>query len=209
MRALSMLFLAVALTAASFLVSCSQTSNPTADQTVKAGSPVASGPVTAKTAYVAMYQSAYKWTPDVVLLRLEPKDADGMQRESGKAMVWEGTFASPRQHSYRVFSYAVAAQPPDLYQGVNIGRAIPWAGATRDVMPVDSSMFKVDSDAAYNTAANDAAAWLKKNPDKKLTTFQLGNGYSFPAPVWYAVWGTKKSGYAAFVCAATGKVLKK
>jgi hypothetical protein len=209
MRALSMASLALALTAASFLVSCSQTSNPTTEQTAKAASPAPSGPVTAKTAYTTMYQSAYKWTPDVVLLRLEPKDADGMQHNAGKSMVWEATFASASQHTYRIFTYAATAQPPDLYQGVNIGHAIPWAGATRDVMPVESSAFQLDSDTAYSTAASDAAAWLKKNPDKKLTTFQLGNGYSFSAPVWYAEWGTKKAGYVAIVNATTGKVLKK
>ena len=90
---------------------------------------------------------------------------------------------------------------------MSIGNGVPWGGVTRDVMPIQSSEFTVDSDAAYITAAADAAAWLKKSPDKKLSSFQLGNGYSFPTPVWYAMWGDKKAGYVAIVSATTGKVL--
>jgi hypothetical protein len=86
---------------------------------------------------------------------------------------------------------------------------MPWHGATQDAMPIDPSTFQVDSDAAYTAAAADAADWLKKNPDKKLTSIGLGNAYKFHVPVWYVVWGDKKSGYAAYVDAATGKVLKK
>jgi hypothetical protein len=90
-----------------------------------------------------------------------------------------------------------------------VGRALPWNGITRDVMEVKLSEFKLDSDAAYQAAAADAAAWLKKNPDKKLSTFELGNAYRFPEPVWFLMWGDKKSGYSAFVNATSGAVLKK
>ena len=51
--------------------------------------------------------------------------------------------------------------------------------------------------------------WLKKNPDKQPSSFQLGNTYRFQAPVWYLVWGDQKSGYVAYVDANTGKVLNK
>lgn len=177
--------------------------------TVKASEPSPSEAVTAKTAYLAIYKSAYKWAPDVVLLRLIPSEKSGFTFAAGKTGVWEATFASASKHEYRVFTYATAAHPPDTYKGVTVGNGVPWSGPTRDVTPIPSADFVVDSDVAYATAAADAAAWLKKNPDKKVTTFQLGNGYSFPSPVWYMVWGDKKSGYAVFVNATTGKVMKK
>jgi len=202
----------VLVVAISLLSGCSQPSNPAGSNvaTVKANEPSnPSQSVTAKTAYVAMYTSAYKWAPDLVMLRLAPKDVPGFTNSGGKAAVWEATFASASKHEGRVFSYAVAARPPDIYQGVTVGSAIPWGGVTRDVMPIASSEFTVDSDVAFTVASTDAAAWLKKNPDKKLSSFQLGNGYSFPAPVWYVMWGDKKLGYVAFVNATTGKVLKK
>jgi hypothetical protein len=49
---------------------------------------------------------------------------------------------------------------------------------------------------------------LKKNPDKALSSFALGNTFGFHAPVWYLMWGDKKSGYIAYVDANSGKVLK-
>lgn len=216
MPAFRKICLAAAVLAAIFvLFSCSQTPRqPAANQaTNEAAKPAESaspsGPVTAKTAYWEMYKSAYKWAPDIVLLRLTPKDVPGLAAEGGKAAIWEATFASPAQHAFRVFTYAIAAQPPDIYKGVNIGNSIAWAGVTREVMPISMSDVKIDSDAAYAAAAADGEAWLKKNPDKKLSNFQLGNGYSFPAPVWYVVWGEKKAGYVAYVNATTGKILKK
>jgi len=203
---------AAALAAIFMLFSCSQTSQRTAanEATAKAAEPSSpSGPITAKTAYWEMYKSAYKWAPDIVLLRLEPKDIPGLAAGGGKAAVWQATFASPTQHAFRVFTDAVAAQPPDIYKGVTIGNSVTWAGVTREVMPIAMADVNADSDAAYSTAATDGEAWLKKNPEKKLSHFQLGNGYSFSAPVWYVMWGEKKAGYAAYVNATTGKIVKK
>ena len=194
------------------LSACSQTpTNSTGGNSsaTKASETANTGPVTAIAAYWKMYESAYKWAPDEVLLRLEPKDVPAFTDGGGKAGIWEATFASPSKHEYRQFLYATAAQPPDIYQGVNVGHAIPWGGVSRDAMPVEKSQFTVDSDAAFSTATDDAKAWLKKNPDKKLADFQLGNGYSFPAPVWFVMWGDKKAGYVAYVNASTGKLMKK
>ena len=212
MLALPKMLLATALVAAIFLFSgCSQPFNGSNDvTTVNASEPTTTlEPVTAKAAYTAAYKSAYKWSPDVVLLRLVPSQKSGFTFEGGKAGLWEVTFASPSKHECRIFTYAIAARAPDIYKGVTVGGAIPWGGITREVTPIAASEFVIDSDAAYNVAAADAAAWLKKNPEKKISNFQLGNGYSFPAPVWYIVWGDKKAGYVAFVNAITGKVMKK
>jgi hypothetical protein len=206
-------FSAIAAAIAILLVSaCSETPTGTTaanDSSVKASETANSGPVPAIAAYWKMYESAYKWAPDEVLLKLGPKDAAALTSGGGKAEVWEATFASPSKHEYRELIYATAAHPPDIYQGVNVGHAIPWGGVNRDVMPIEKSQFTVDSDAAFKAATDDAKAWLKKNPDKKLSNFQLGNGYSFPAPVWFVMWGDKKVGYVAYVNATTGKVMKK
>jgi len=218
MLALPKMFLATALAVAVFLLSgCSQPSPSTSAATstsdvttAKASEPSTTEPVTAKTAYLEMYRSAYKWSPDVVLLGLKPSDKSGFPFDAGKSGLWEATFASPSKHEYLVFTYAIAAHSPDIYKGVTVGNSVTWGGETRDVMPIAASDFTVDSDAAYKAAAAGAEAWIKKNPGKKLTAFQLGNGYSFPSPVWYVVWGDKKAGgYVAFVNASTGELMKK
>jgi hypothetical protein len=165
-------------------------------------------PVPAKTAFWPMYTSARTWATDFVTLKLTAGDVPGFKNEAGKAAMWQATFASPSLKEYRVYSYSVAAAPPDIYKGVMIGRALPWGGATRDVMPIQLSEFSVDSDIAYQVAATDATAWLKKNPEQKLSSLQLVNAYKFPAPMWFSMWGNKKVGYIAFVNASTAKVFK-
>jgi hypothetical protein len=203
-------FVSAATFAVLLFTSCSESTKPAATDTTTANTEAAkpAEPVSAKTAFWPMYTAARQWSTDFVLLSVKPKEVTGVKNEGGKAAVWEATFASPSQHAYRVYTEAIAAYPPDVYKGVTVGRALPWAGSTRDVMPIQTSDFQVDSDAAYQTAAADAAPWLKKNADKPLTTFELGNAYKFPVPVWYVVWGTKKAGYSVIVNAATGKVLK-
>lgn len=164
--------------------------------------------VTGKTAFWLMYTPARHWSTDILTLRLTPKEVPGFKNEGGKAAMWEAMFASPSLHQYRVYSYAIASSPPDIFKGVSAGLRVPWNGITRDAMPVELTSFNVDSDAAYQTAAADGAAWLKKNPDKPLTALALGNTFRFQAPVWYLMWGDKKSGYVAYVDANSGKVLK-
>jgi hypothetical protein len=191
------------------LAGCSQTTTPT----VSAGSAAAkeaSGPpepVTAKVALGAMYTPARQWAKDLVLIRLTPKDVPGFKNEAGKAAMWQATFGSPSAHQYRVYYYAIAAAPPDIYKGVITRLPSPWGGETRETMPIDLSLFNIDSDAAYQAAVTEGAAWLKKNPTKELSSFALGDTDRFQAPFWLLMWGDKKSGYLAFVDANSGKVL--
>ena len=191
-------------------VGCNQSATPAASDTSTAAAPV--GPpalVTAKTAFNAMYTSAFKWAPDVVLLSINPKDVTGFTNADGKAAMWEAAFASPSLHKYRVDDYAIVTVLPSIHKGGTAGLPMQWGGPSRDVMPVEISSFTVDSDTAYKAAAADAADWLKKNPDKKLTTIALGSTFRFQMPVWYVLWGDPKTaGYVAYVDATNGKVLK-
>ena len=192
------------------LAGCSQTTKaPVTDESKAASVPKGPPePVTAKTAFWPMYTSARRWTTDVVILGLTPKDVPAFKNEAGKAAMWQATFASPTLHQFRVYSYAIVNVPPDIFKGVAAGLREPWGGATRDAMPIELDSFNVDSDVAYQAAAADGAPWLKKNPDKALSSFALGNTFRFQTPVWYLMWGDKKSGYVAFVDANTGKLLK-
>jgi hypothetical protein len=101
----------------------------------------------------------------------------------------------------------VAAQPPDISKGITVGNALTWNGPTRDAMPFETSDFSVDSDAAYRVALVQAAAWVKQHPDKPAS-LALGNTAQFTGPVWYVLWGDRKSGYAVYVSARTGQVVK-
>ena len=192
------------------MLGCSPSATPVASDTPSAAKPAAPATlVSAKTAFNPMYTSAVRWAPDVVLLSVNPKSVPGFTNEGGKAAMWEAAFASPSLHKYRVDTYAITTVLPSIHKGGSAGMPMPWGGASRDVMPVEVSSFNVDSDTAYKAAAADAADWLKKNPDKKLSTIALGNTYRFQIPVWYVLWGDAKTGgYVSYVDANSGKVLK-
>ncbi len=202
---------AAALSALLLIFGCSpsnQPAAPSATQPAARTQAAPAGPVAAKDAFWPMYKEAHAWAPDVTVLRVTAKPVAGVQNAGGRAAMWEAVFASSSKARYRVFTYSTADVPPDIYKGVNGGLEMPWGGATRDAMPIDLSQFNVDSDAAYQAAAVDAAEWLKKNPGKELASLEMGDTYRFQVPVWYVMWGTKSSGYAAYVDASSGKVLR-
>ncbi len=166
-------------------------------------------PVSGKKALWEVYKSAHGWAKDLAPLALASKSVPGIKNEGGNAVMWTATFGSPSKHEARIFTYSVASHPPDIYKGVTIGNPIPWSGPTSTALPFATSddELVLDSDAAYKTAAEQATRWLKQHPDQELT-ISLGNSSRFPGAVWYLQWGDKKSGYAAYVNAKTGAIVK-
>lgn len=209
MKSLKPYLLAMSVLAFLF-AGCSQASHPTASDEAAAvtkAPTIPAGPVTAKAALGPAYRDALSWSSDVELMRISPKTVPGINNEGGKAAMWETVFASPSLHQMRIYDYSVASAP-DIRKGVNAGLPLPWTGPTRDAMPIDMGIFSVDSDAAYQASASDAATWLKTHPKIELASLDLGSTYKFQAPVWYISWGDKKTGYITLVDATTGKVYK-
>jgi hypothetical protein len=188
------------------LTSCSSESTQPAKK-AEAAQPAVDEPVTAKTAFWEMYKSAHTWANDLTPLAVESKEIPGIKNSGGKAAMWSATFGSASKREARVFSYAVAAHPPDILKGITVGSGQPWNGPVAKALPIDTSDFATDSDAAYQTALKQASAWASKTPDQQVS-FRLGNAARFPAPVWYVLWGNEKSGHAVFVNAKTGVIVK-
>lgn len=208
----SIAFAGLAATAALLMAGCAgSASAPAAKNAPEPSTVSAATPeiVSAKTAFWPMYKAARGWAQDVVLIRLTAKPLPGFKNEAGKAALWEAAFGSPSLHQYRIFTDSIASAPPNVFKGVTGGLAMAWGGETRDAMAIDLSQFNVDSDAAYQTGAGLAGDWLKKNPNKELASFDIGQNYRFQGPVWYLQWGDKKAGYSALVDANSGKVLNR
>lgn len=163
-------------------------------------------PVSAKTAFWAMYKPAYAWARDLVVLSLTPKDVPGQKSDGGKAPIWTATFGSPSHKEARTWTYSIAKYE-DIPRGTSVGNAINWYGPRHEAMPFTTSDLGVDSDAAYATAVKAAAPWAKKHPNAPLT-YSLGNASRFPVPVWYFKWGDNKQGFGAFINSRTGELLK-
>ena len=206
----SIRFFAAAFVAAALMTGCSNGNGigSTTPSVVKAAD-VAPTPVTAKTALGPMYKAALAWSSDVQLMRLSPKELAGYKNADGKAAMWEAAFGSPSLHQYRLFTNSIAAVPPNIFKGVRGGLAMAWGGETRDAMAIDLTQFNVDSDAAFQTGSRLAGDWLKKNPNRELASFDIGQTYRFQGPVWYLQWGDQKAGYSVLVDANSGKVLNR
>jgi hypothetical protein len=122
--------------------------------------------------------------------------------------MWTAVFVSPSRMKARTFTYAVADNLPAVHKGVDSHPEAPWSGPSPKLAPFQTTEFQVNSDAAYEAAHENAASFLKTHKDMPLTTLALMRAARFANPVWYVKWGTDKSGYAAYVDALTGKVVK-
>jgi hypothetical protein len=153
-----------------------------------------------------MYHSAHSWAADVAPLSLESKEVPGVKNADGKAAMWSATFGSPSLRQFRTYSYSIADHKPEIVRGLMIGSAQPWGGPRNEALTFDVSDL-IDSDAAYQKALAQAEAWVRQNPGKEAS-FALGSASRFTAPVWYVLWGDKKSGYSVYVNAKTGAIAK-
>ena len=163
--------------------------------------------VTAQRAFYELYKPARAWATDLLALSVASGEAPGFQNEGGKAGVWTVIFVSPSRNEARVFTYAIVDAGGEIRKGINVGNVQPWGGSTPSSKAFSNSEFVVDSDVAYKAAMEKAAGWLKTHPKEKAT-LRLGSASRYPAPVWYVMWGSTKSGYAALVNSVTGAVLK-
>ena len=206
-----LLIAAIAVAAVVAMTACSEAPTPTevkkAEVEAKQEPAKPAGPVAAQTAFYEMYKPARTWAADLLALSLLGNEVPGMKSEDGKFPMWTAVFVSPSRREARTFTYSVVDGGANIHKGVDAGGAEPWSGATPKSSPFQTTGFVVDSDAAYKTAYAKAEAWVKKHPGKKAA-FSLGNAARFPAPVWFIIWGDTKSGYAVYVNAPTGGVIK-
>lgn len=163
-------------------------------------------PVTGKTAFYEMYKPARSWSPDLEVLSLASEEVPGFKVEGGKAAMWTCVFVSPAKREARTFTYSIADDLPRIHKGVTMGGSQGWTGPTPHSQPFQMNEVSYNSDSAYQTALKKAGPWIKKNPDKPVSFF-LGKAARFPAPVWYILWGTKKTGYSVFINGATGAAM--
>jgi hypothetical protein len=202
---------ALAVVAALGLAGCSSDAPKTAetktDTTAAKKEAGPAMPVSGKTAFYEMYDAAHMWAPDIQALSLASGSVKGVTNADGLAGMWTAIFASPSLKQSRTYTWA-AAEDGSIAKGVKAEGADPWPGPTAAVTPFAGTDVTVDSAAAYKTAAEKAASWIKDNPGKSAA-IKLGFATRFPAPVWYILFGDEKSGFAAYVNSATGNMLTK
>lgn len=176
-------------------------------QAVKKEPPKPPEPVTGRFAFHQMYAMARTWSPDIKALRLESINLPDVKSGGGKAGAWRAMFVSESRGRARGYTYSVIEAEGNLHKGVFAGLEETYSGPRGQAKPFLIQALKVDSDAAWETAAKKSAEYMKKNPDKPvLFLLELTR---FPDPAWRVVWGESvgTSNYSIFVDATTGEYL--
>lgn len=164
-------------------------------------------PVTGQSALFRMYQVARLWAPDVNVLKLTSIHLTEVPTVRGKAGAWQATFTSAEKGVTRSYTYSVIEGEGNLHQGVFPGPQEPWSGPANKTFLI--SAVKIDTDAAYKTALEQAADYDKKNPNITIS-FDLEMHENFPNPSWRVIWGESAgtSAVSVLVDAFTGKYLE-
>lgn len=164
-------------------------------------------PVTGRQAFQKMYPAARNWAIDASPLRLRTVLLSA-KPEKGKADAWEAVFVSQSLAKSKTFTYSIVESAGNLHQGVFAGLEEGYSlqGAA-SLFPI--AAIKIDSDQAYDVAAEKSADYIKKNPNKPIT-YLLEQTRRFPDLTWRVIWGdsVSVSDYSVFVDATTGKYLE-
>jgi hypothetical protein len=165
-------------------------------------------PVTGRQAFQKMYPAARNWVIDASPLRLRIVRLSA-KPEKGKADAWEAVFVSQSLGKSKTFTYSIVEAEGNLHQGVFAGLEEGYSpqGAAS---PFPIAAIKIDSDQAYDAAAEKSADYIKKNPDKPIS-YLLEHTRRFPDLTWRVIWGesVSTSDYSIFVDATTGTFLEK
>lgn len=172
--------------------------------------PKSTEPVTARKAFYQVYNAARMWSPDAMPLRGESMPVDGITPKDGKFGAWRFTFVSQNKGKMKVFTFAVIEASASLHEGVFGFGDVPWGGPSPIAQPFYFQAFKVDSDAAFKTAEDKSAEYLKKNPNRPVF-MQLEFTRLYPETTWRVLWGdsVSTSDHSIYVSATTGLYLGK
>lgn len=187
------------------LVGCSDAPSPEAKKAPEAPPK----PVTGRQAFQQVFPMARAWAPDSQPLQIRSIQLSGVPPEKGKAGAWEVIFVSQSRGRQRAFTYSVIEAEGNLHQGPFGGLEDGWSGSSQQKAFLPQAL-KIDTDAAYKTAAANSEAYIKRNPDRPVN-FMLDYTGRFPDPAWRVMWGESvgTSDYSVFVDASTGQFIER
>jgi hypothetical protein len=164
--------------------------------------------LTGRQAFQRMYPQARGWAPDAQPLEIRSVNLGQVKAEKGKAGAWQVIFVSPSRAKAKTYTYSAVESDGNLHEGVFGGIEEAYT-ARGDAFPFQIAAIKVDSDEAYQTAAEKSADYLRKNPAKPVV-FLMELTKRFSDVTWRVIWGDSvgTSDYSVFVDGTTGKLLQ-
>ncbi len=163
-------------------------------------------PMTGRQAFQQMYPTARAWAADAMPVQMESINLPQVKSSDGKAGAWECVFYSPSTAKSRMYTWSAVEAEGNLHKGV-FASTEP---GLRSPKTFEIAALRTDSDAAYKTAVEKSAEYVKKHPDTPVI-FHLEMSNRFPNLAWRIIWGTSiaSSDYSVFVDATTGEFLTK
>lgn len=197
-------YLALACPLILFLSACSDSPKSTEQQ----AAPKPPEALTGRQAFQRMYPQARGWAPDAQPIEIRSINLAQVKAEPGKAGAWQVIFISPSLAKSKTYTYSAVEGDGNLHEGVFGGIEESYS-PRGDSSPFLIAAIKIDSDAAYKTAAEHSAEYLKKNPDKPVV-FLMEQTRRFPDVTWRVIWGdsVSTSDYSVFIDGTTGKYLE-
>lgn len=168
--------------------------------------PPAAEPVTGLHALAQMYNTARRWQPDVMVLRVSSVLIGDIKPQPGKAPAWLGTFVSPTAGQSRNYTFAVADITTSVRQGIFPDPPAPFSAGGQNAQAFIIAAAKKDTDEVYQTALEHAADYNTKHPGTQINyLLELNNRW--PDPTWRIIWGESASNspFSVLVDANTGK----
>jgi hypothetical protein len=164
-------------------------------------------PVTGRQAFQMMYPQARRWAMDAQPLQLRSIQLAQVKSEKGKAGAWQAIFVSPSQGKSRTYTYSALEAEGNLHEGV-FGTIEEGYSPQGSSFPFLIAAIRIDSDQAYETAAQKSQEYIQKNPGKPIS-FLLEQTQRYPDLTWRVIWGESvgTSDYSVFVDASTGAIL--
>lgn len=185
-----------------FLVGCAETPK----KTVVKEPPKAPEAVSGQKAFHQMYMSARAWAMDAQGVRMNSINLAEVKGEPGKAGAWQVTFASASKQKAKSFTFSAVDAPGNLREGV-FGNA--EENLNPRMKPFLMAALKIDTVAAYKTAAEKSGDYLKKYPNGPVI-FLLEANERHNTLAWRVVFGESvgTSTHSVFVDATTGQYLE-
>ncbi len=175
-------------------------------KTVTQEPPKAPEAVSGQWAFHRMYVSARAWAPDALGVKMNSIPLAEVKAEPGKSGAWQVTFASPSKQRTKTFTYSAVDAPGNLREGTF---STQEEGLNPRMRLFPMAAVKIDTPAAYETAAAKSAEYLKKNPDSPVF-FLLEMKQGSNSLAWRVVFGDSvgTSSHSVFVEATSGQYLE-
>jgi hypothetical protein len=165
-------------------------------------------PLTGRQAFQRIYPQARGWAADAQPIEVRSVPLAQVPAEQGKSGAWEVIIVSVSKGKSRTYTYSALEAEGNLHEGVFAGPEESYSGPRGPAFPFLIAALKVDSDQAYDIAAQKSQDYIKKHPGMPIS-YLLEQTNRFPNPAWRVIWGESASAsdYSVFVDATLNQYL--